>query len=101
MPSICLDRQNLKVDIDGGRLRVISQDGEVQSFPLNLIDRAIVLAHATIDSRVLSSLASQGAVLSLVSRRDPALVATLGVAARSSAARRIAQYRGTHGPNPG
>jgi CRISP-associated protein Cas1 len=93
MPSIYLDRQNLTVRADQGRLHIASPDGDAQSIPLSLIDRVIVMAHAMIDSRVLSSLVSQGAVLAVVSRRDPTLVATLGMAARPSAARRIAQYR--------
>ena len=93
MSSLYIDRQNLELRVDEGRLHISSAEGGIQSVPLNLVDRVIVLAHAMIDSRVLSTLAARGAVLSVISRRDPALVATLGAASRPQASRRIAQYR--------
>jgi CRISPR-associated protein Cas1 len=92
MATIYLDRRNLALCVDESRLCIHSPEGGSQSVPLSHVDRVIVLAHTLIDSRVLSSLAEQGSVLSVISRRDPALVATVGRAAQPSADRRVAQY---------
>lgn len=93
MTALYIDRRDAHLDYDGGQLRVHEPNRPPRGFPLATLDRVVINGNATIETRLLTHLAEQGASVLLIGGRGGARAAQVHGFRHGDAARRLGQYR--------
>ncbi len=99
MQTLILDRKNLSMESQSGRLLVRQGDDAPRSIPLRLIERIVVSARIHIDSMLLRRLAAEGIDLIVIDPRRPDDYALLSGSGHNDASRRIRQLKASEDPD--
>lgn len=79
MTTLYLDRRDVQLELQPGRLRIRPPDEAPRDVPLALLERVVIHSRAVLDSAVLGALAEAGvAVLVLSPRRHQRMAIVLG-----------------------
>jgi len=98
METLILDRKNLQLESQSGRLIVRQDETAPRSIPLRMIERIVISARVQLDSRLLRRLAAEGIGLIVIDPRHPDDYALLSGAGHNDASRRIRQLRASEDP---
>lgn len=93
MAVLYLDRKDLHLELDAGRLLIREPGERPRGVPLKLIERLVLRGRMTLDSSLLGALGEQGVALVVLSGRHSRRMALLHGAGHNDARRRLAQYR--------
>lgn len=93
MGTVIIDRRGITLEYQAGALLIREPDARPKSIPLSQVDRLVVNGSASIDSTVLTQLASLGASVLLLPGRGAQRGTHLHGAGHGDALRRLGQYR--------
>jgi len=92
--TVVLDRKELFVSMDAKTMRVDRPDGPPQRFPLDLVERVIVIGRPTVSCDVWRALAQRNIPALLLPGRGNGMAAHVGPWPSFSAPTRLAQFKG-------
>jgi len=93
MATLLIDRKDVELRHEGGRLLIYESGRRSGSIPVAQLDRVVIQNRTLIDSGVLGLLAEQGVGLVVLTPRRTARIAHLPGRGHNDVARRIGQYR--------
>jgi CRISPR-associated protein Cas1 len=93
MTTLYLDRKDLTLGYEAGRLQLIADGTPVQHVPTALIERVVVHARTRLDTGVLAGLAEAGIALLVLSPRQGRRITVVLGRPHNDAAIRVAQLR--------
>lgn len=93
MGTLYVDRRDITLGLEPGRLVLREAGSKGRAVPLNLIDRVVVRGAATLDTALLGALAERGIGLACLSARYSRRTALLLGPGHADARRRLGQYR--------
>lgn len=93
MTTLYLDRKNLSLKQDGGRLTLCPADNRGSGIPVANISRVVIRGDVTLSSGLLGALAEQGVGVLMLSGRHGRRTACLFGRPHADANRRLGQYR--------
>ncbi len=92
MGTLYIDRRNMALRHNAGRIELHEGGRRIQAVPVALLERVIVHRQATIDAGVISALAEGGAALVVIRPGARQSFACLAGSSHNDAGRRLAQY---------
>lgn len=92
MPTLYLDRKNLRLRYASGVLGVYRDEQLERDFPLRMLDRIVLRASVRLDSGLLAILADAGVAVVLFGGRNGRCVTSLHGSGSRDAQRRLGQY---------
>ncbi|MXX11009.1 MAG: CRISPR-associated endonuclease Cas1 [Nitrospira sp. SB0677_bin_15] len=92
MSTLYVDRKNIELRLDGGRLRVYEGGHFTTTIPVAMLDQIVIRRHALVDTRVLSALAEHGAGFIVIDPLRDKRTACLAGVGQTMAGRRVSQY---------
>ena len=95
MSTLYLDHKNMQLAVEGQTLVARIEDQRQRPIPLSLLERVVVSASVSLQSRVLMALAERGIVVAFISPRKASLQAVLLGRAHNQANIRLGQYQCT------
>lgn len=93
MGTVIIDRRGTQLEYQSGALLIREPDARPKTIPLSLVDRLVINGSASIDSTVLTQLASLGGSVLLLPGRGAQRGTHLHGAGHGDALRRLGQYR--------
>jgi CRISPR-associated protein Cas1 len=91
--ALYIDRKDLNLSLEGGRLRLKLDGVPVRDVPLALLERVVIHARTTLDTGVLGALAESGVALLVLSPRQARRVAIVLGRPHNDLRVRLAQFR--------
>ena len=93
MATLYLDRRDLAVELESGRLRVRHPDGGLRDVPLALLERVVITATTRLDSSLLAALGAAGVAVMIINPRNVDRVAFVLGRPHNDLRVRLGQYR--------
>lgn len=97
MSTLYIDGRGVRLASDGRRLEV-RRNGEVDSLPLHIVERVVLMQGVETDTATLTRLADRGIGISIIHGRHPLRMAWVMAPPGIDARRRLAQYATWHDP---
>lgn len=92
MGTLYLDRKNLHLSLESGRLVIHEPDERPRAVPLALLERVVLRGRIGLDSALLGALAEQGTAVVMLSGRHSRRTALVFGPGHNDARRRLSQY---------
>lgn len=93
MSTLYVDRRDLQLTYEQGRLRLRSEGEPVRDVPVALLDRVVIHSRISLDTAVLGALAEQGVTVLVLSPRHGRRVAIVLGTPHNDVRVRVAQYQ--------
>ena len=93
MGTLYLDRRNLEIELESGRLRVRHPETGCRDVPLALLERVVVTASVRLDTGLLGALGAAGVAVLILSPRSLDRIAFVLGRPHNDLALRLSQYR--------
>lgn len=93
MGTLYLDRRNLGLELEAGRLRVRHPETGNRDVPIALLERVVITAGVTLDTNLLGALGAAGVAVLILNPRNLDRVAFVLGRPHNDLALRLSQYR--------
>ncbi|MFZ5653786.1 MAG: CRISPR-associated endonuclease Cas1 [Pseudomonadota bacterium] len=93
MGTLYLDRRNLEVALESGRLRIRHPETGSRDVPLALLERVVITAGVRVDTGLFTALGAAGVAVLILNPRHPDRIAFVLGRPHNDLALRLSQYR--------